>query len=145
MKLVDIMTPNPKCIVSSDTLADAARQMRDYDVGCLPVCDDNRLVGVITDRDITVRAIAEGKDPNAAVRDVMTSAIVYGFADEDIEDAAFYIASLQVGARPQIPRPATPEPYAAKPQSPDSHCKIQRNNTWKTRRIGDTVALLSNS
>jgi CBS domain-containing protein len=88
MKLVDIMTPNPKCIVSSDTLADAARQMRDYDVGCLPVCDDNRLVGVITDRDITVRAIAEGKDPNAAVRDVMTSAIVYGFADEDIEDAA---------------------------------------------------------
>ena len=64
MQLKDIMTPNPECIRPDATLQEAARRMRDLDVGPLPVCgDDDRLAGMITDRDITVRAVAEGKDP----------------------------------------------------------------------------------
>jgi CBS domain-containing protein len=89
MQLKDIMTPNPECVRPDATLLEAARRMRDLDVGALPICGDNdRLAGVITDRDITVRAVAEGKDPKATpVREAMTEDVVYGFEDQDVADA----------------------------------------------------------
>jgi CBS domain-containing protein len=62
----DIMTSNTECAQISDTLADAAKKMRDLDVGALPICgDDNRLKGMVTDRDIVVKAVAEGSDPTS--------------------------------------------------------------------------------
>ena len=98
MQLKDIMTPKPECVSPDDTLQDAAARMRDLDVGPLPVCgDDDRLAGMITDRDITVRAVAEGKDPKTTrVREVMTEEIIYGFEDQDIQEAARTMQERQV-------------------------------------------------
>ncbi len=60
----DIMTGNPECVSVNDTLVDAARKMRDLDVGAMPICgDDNRLKGMLTDRDIVVKCLADGGDP----------------------------------------------------------------------------------
>jgi CBS domain-containing protein len=72
--------------------------MKELDVGMLPVCGDNdRLVGTLTDRDITIRAVAEGLDPRTAlVRDVMTPSVVYCFEDEDVEEAARLMKDNQV-------------------------------------------------
>jgi CBS domain-containing protein len=98
MKLKDIMTSKPECIRPDTTLQEAARKMRDLDVGPLPVCgDDDRLAGMITDRDITVRAVAEGKDPRTTrVREVMTDEIIYAFEDQDVEEAARIMKERQV-------------------------------------------------
>jgi CBS domain-containing protein len=97
MQLKDIMTPNPECIRPDDTLQDAARRMQDLDVGPLPVCDNDHLAGMITDRDITVRATAEGKDPRTArVREVMTKEVIYCFEDQDIDDAARMMEERQI-------------------------------------------------
>jgi CBS domain-containing protein len=98
MQLKDVMTPNPECIPPDATLQDAARKMRDLDVGAMPICgDDDRLAGMITDRDITVRAVAEGKDPRATpVREAMTEEVVYGFEDQDVGDAARVMEQKQI-------------------------------------------------
>jgi CBS domain-containing protein len=80
------------------SLQEAARKMRDLDVGPLPVCGDNdRLVGMLTDRDITVRAVAEGQDPKTArVQDIMTPDITYCFEDQDITEAARLMEEKQI-------------------------------------------------
>src|ERR687894_2248246 len=98
MQLKDIMTPKPDCVRPDDTLQEAARKMRDLDVGPLPVCgDDDRLAGMITDRDITVRAVAEGKDPTTTpVREAMTEEIIYCFEDQDAQEAARTMQERQV-------------------------------------------------
>ena len=98
MQLKDIMTAKPECVRPDDTLQDAARRMRDLDVGPLPVCgDDYRLAGMVTDRDITVRAVAEGKDPRTTkVREAMTEEIIYGFEDQDVQEAARTMQERQV-------------------------------------------------
>jgi len=98
MTLKDIMTPNPECIHPDDTLQEAARRMRDLDVGPLPVCgDDDRLAGMITDRDITVRAVAEGRDPRTTtVREAMTEDVIFGFEDQDLDDAARIMEQRQI-------------------------------------------------
>jgi len=98
MKVKDIMTPNPECIRPDATLQEAARRMRDLDVGPLPVCgDDDRLAGMITDRDITVRAVAEGKDPKTTtVREAMTGDIVHVYEDQDVADAAQVMEQKQI-------------------------------------------------
>jgi len=98
MKLKDIMTAGPECIRPEATLQEAARKMRDLDVGPLPVCGENdRLAGMITDRDITVRAIAEGKDPKTTpVREAMTKDVIYGFEDQDVREAARTMQERQV-------------------------------------------------
>jgi len=98
MMLRDIMTRNVVCVRPDDTLEMAARKMRDLDVGPLPVCGENdRLAGMVTDRDITVRGVAEGKDPaTTPVREVMTEEIVFSFEDQDIEDAARTMKDRQI-------------------------------------------------
>jgi CBS domain-containing protein len=85
----DIMTGNAECAAASDTLVDAARKMRDLDVGALPICgDDNRLKGMITDRDIVVKCIAEGGDPSSVkVADLAEGKPVTIGADDSVEEA----------------------------------------------------------
>jgi CBS domain-containing protein len=97
MQLSEIMTSNP-VVVSPDTmLREAAQKMRELDSGVMPVGENDRLVGMLTDRDITVRATADGKDPNTTpVRDVMTSDVIYCFADDDIEMAARTMEENQI-------------------------------------------------
>jgi CBS domain-containing protein len=97
MQLSDIMTSNPVVLAPDTMLRDAAQKMRDLDSGVMPVGENDRLVGMLTDRDITVRATADGKDPNTTpVRDVMTSDVVYCFADDDIEMAARTMEENQI-------------------------------------------------
>lgn len=98
MQLKDIMTRNPECVRPNTTIQEAARKMRDMDVGPMPVCGDNdRLAGMITDRDITVRAVAEGKDPKTTpVGEVMTEEIVFAFDDQGVDEAASTMRERQV-------------------------------------------------
>ena len=97
MKLKDILTKDPEVINPDAMICEAARKMKDCDIGMLPVCDGDRLVGAITDRDLAVRAIAEGRDPlSTKVRDVMTPGICYGFEDEDLEDVARRMEEKQI-------------------------------------------------
>jgi len=97
MPVRDIMTASVACVAPDDTIQDAARKMRDLDVGPMPVCGDDRLVGMLTDRDITVRATAEGRDPGTTrVRDVMTEDLIFCFEDDDIDAAARKMRDNQV-------------------------------------------------
>src|SRR5262245_31853651 len=98
MQVKEVMTRGVECVRSNDTLeADAAR-MKSLDIGPLPVCGDNdRLVGMITDRDITVRATAEGENPRAIrVADIMTPEVFYCFEDDEVSAAADQMKEKQV-------------------------------------------------
>ena len=97
MQVKEIMTRGVEVVYPDSNLQEAAEKMRTLDVGSLPVCDGERVVGMITDRDITVRAVAKGQDPlNDQVRDVMTSGVIYCFEDQDIEEAARTMENNQV-------------------------------------------------
>ena len=98
MRVSEVMTRGVQCVRPADSIRDAARKMRDLDVGPVPVCGDNdKLAGMLTDRDITIRAVAEGKDPgNTKVQDVMTSDIHYVFEDQDVAEAAKQMKDRQV-------------------------------------------------
>jgi CBS domain-containing protein len=98
MKVQDVMTAGVECTKPSATLREAARMMKNLNVGPLPVCGDNdRLVGIITDRDIAIRAVAEGDDPDATqVSAVMTPKVIYCFEDQDVREAAELMEEKQV-------------------------------------------------
>ena len=105
MQLQDIMTPGVEVIAPEASISAAAEKMRHLDIGPLPVCDGERLVGLLTDRDITVRAVAAGRDPlTTQVRDVMTPDVVYGFDDQDIQDAARLMEQYQIRRLPVLNR-----------------------------------------
>lgn len=88
MRVRDAMTKQVEVVSSTATLTQAAQQMKRASVGCLPVCENDRLVGMLTDRDIVVRSTAEGHDPNrTTVRAAMTPEVFYCYADQDIAEA----------------------------------------------------------
>ena len=98
MRVNEVMTRGVECTRPDATLREAAGRMKDLDVGSLPVCGENdRLVGMITDRDVTVRSTAGGADPNQArVRDVMTPDVVYCFDDQDVAEAGRVMKEHQI-------------------------------------------------
>ena len=97
MKVADIMTPNVEVISADATLKEAGEKMKTLDVGSLPVYDGDQLVGMVTDRDITIRATAEGADPTQTrVREAMTWDIVYVFSDQDVKEAAKLMEDRQL-------------------------------------------------
>jgi len=98
MLVKDVMTARVECAHPDTTLREAARTMKKLDVGTLPVCGpDDRLAGIISDRDITIRAVADGLDPSTArVGDSMTPGIIYCFEDQDVSDAAHMMEQNQV-------------------------------------------------
>lgn len=97
MRVKDVMTTSVQTIRPDSPLQEAAERMKTLDVGPLPVCEDNRLVGMITDRDITVRATAEAIPPRLGqVRDVMSRNVIYCYDDQDIRDAARLMKKNQV-------------------------------------------------
>jgi CBS domain-containing protein len=104
MLIRDAMTRGVRTIAPSATLQEAAQIMSMIDAGSLPVADDDRLVGMITDRDIAVRAVAQGKGPNALVSEVMTSEVKYCFDDEDIEEVSQNMGEIQVRRLPVMTR-----------------------------------------
>jgi len=105
MKLKDILTKNPRVIGPDAMICEAARIMKKCDIGMLPVCDGERLVGAITDRDLAIRAVADGCDPlSTKVRDVMTSGICYCFEDQDLAEAGRLMEERQIRRLPVINR-----------------------------------------
>jgi CBS domain-containing protein len=101
----DLMTRAVETVKPEATVADVARKMRDLDVGSLPVCDGQRLVGMVTDRDLSVRAAAEGKDPTStAVRDVMSPEVTWVFEDEPAEMASSVMRRRQIRRLPVLDR-----------------------------------------
>jgi len=97
MQIKQVMTKGVEVVRPDDTLQDAARKMKSIDVGPLPVCDGERLIGMITDRDIIVRATAEGRDPKTtSVKEAMTPEVVCCYEDEDIEEAAALMKEHQI-------------------------------------------------
>ena len=97
MQLKDIMTRDPVVLPPDTTLKEAAQRMRDLDSGVMPVGEDDQLLGMLTDRDLTVRATAEGRDPNGTpVREVMTPEVVYCFEDDDVREAARKMEEHQI-------------------------------------------------
>lgn len=97
MKVSEVMTENPVKIPKNTTIENAAKKMLELDCGFLPIGGGNRLEGVITDRDIVLRAIANGRSPQATlVTEVQTTSVLYCFEDDDIEDAADRMQEEQV-------------------------------------------------
>ena len=97
MQLKEFVNSRVETVQSDDTLQRAAEKMRELDVGSLPVCEGGQLVGMITDRDITIRAVAKGSDPAAAtVREVMTPEVLWCFENEEVEEAARIMQENQV-------------------------------------------------
>jgi CBS domain-containing protein len=89
MKVSEVMTRAVDVIHPDSTLDEAAERMRRLDIGPLPVCDGDRLVGMITDRDITVRGTAESRDPvTTRVSEIMSPEVVFTYDDEDVKEAA---------------------------------------------------------
>jgi CBS domain-containing protein len=97
MKLAEIMTRQVEVIQPDDTLQLAAKKMRDRNIGFLPVCDGETLMGVLSDRDITIRALADSMDLNVMLcRDLMTTPTIYCFEDQDVSEAARIMAENQI-------------------------------------------------
>jgi CBS domain-containing protein len=103
MQIKDIMTRDVEVVRPDATLQEAARKMKDLDIGAIPVCDGRKLQGMLTDRDITVRATAEGADPKQTrVLDTMTSDVYYCFENQSVEDAALLMMEKQVRRIPIV-------------------------------------------
>lgn len=96
MQLKEFVNSRVETVQSDDTLQRAAEKMRELDVGSMPVCEGGQLVGMITDRDITIRAVAKGSDPATTVREVMTSEVLCCFENDEVKEAARIMQENQV-------------------------------------------------
>jgi CBS domain-containing protein len=97
MNVSEIMSRKVEIISPETPIRDAAQKMKAYDVGFLPVGDNDRLVGTVTDRDMVIRVIAEGKDAEyCKTRDVMTSDVFWCYEDQTVDEVADYMAEKEV-------------------------------------------------
>ncbi len=105
MQLKDIMTRETETCRPDATLVEVSQQLKQRNIGSLPVCDGDKLVGMLTDRDIVVRGIGEKRDPNATrVRDIMSQEVAWAFEDQDIRDAAKVMEQKKVRRLPILNR-----------------------------------------
>lgn len=105
MEIREVMTQQPEVIHTNATAVEAAAKMRELDIGSLPVCDGDRLQGLVTDRDIAIRLVAAGLDATATpVRDIMSPDASYCFDDQTVEEAAALMESLQIRRLPILSR-----------------------------------------
>jgi CBS domain-containing protein len=104
MRVSDAMTANVKIASPQQTIAEAAKMMAEIDAGALPVGDGDRLVGMLTDRDIAIRAVAMGKGPQTPVQEVMSQEVLYCFADQDLDDVLQNMADTKVRRMPVLNR-----------------------------------------
>ncbi|BDV35049.1 MULTISPECIES: CBS domain-containing protein [Methylocystis] len=103
MKVKDVMHQGVEWVSPDTPVAEVAKKMREHDVGAIPVGENDRLVGMVTDRDITIRAVAEDKDiSKLSVREVMTSGIIYCRDTEDVGDAIRIMETKQIRRLPVI-------------------------------------------
>ncbi|MCB1475397.1 MAG: CBS domain-containing protein [Hyphomicrobiaceae bacterium] len=104
MKVCDAMTKDVKIVSPNHTVQDAAEIMAKIDAGVVPVGDIDKLVGMLTDRDIAIRAIARGKGPDCKVGDVMTKDVTYCYEDETIDEVSANLGSHQIRRIPVLNR-----------------------------------------
>src|SRR5262249_21149130 len=104
MKVSDAMTYDVQVATPKQSISDAARTMARIDAGVLPVGENDRLVGMITARDIAIRAVAEGKPPTTKVREVMSKEVLYCYEDQDLDEVAKNMADMKVRRLPVLNR-----------------------------------------
>lgn len=104
MQISDVMTPNVKIASPEQSIRDAARMMRDLDAGILPVAEGDRLIGMISDRDIALRGVAAGKSPDTPIRECMSKEVMYCFEDDQVDDVAANMAGIKVRRLPVMSR-----------------------------------------
>ena len=104
MRVSEVMTRHVEILNPRQSIREAAQRMSDMDVGALPIGENDRLVGMVTDRDIAVRAVAMGKNSDTPVRDVMSTDVRYCFEDEIVSDVADNMADQQVRRLPVLNR-----------------------------------------
>jgi CBS domain-containing protein len=97
MKTQEIMTRKVQLAEPTMPIAKAAQKMRELNIGFLPICENDKLIGTVTDRDITIRSVAQGRDPRLApVREIMSQQIFYCYEDDDIEHVAAHMKEREV-------------------------------------------------
>lgn len=106
-RIEEVMSTGVAVIGPEQPLQEAARLMADLDVGSLPVCDGKRLLGMVTDRDIAVRAVASGRGADTPVREVMSGEVIYATSDQPVEDVMRDMAEAQVRRIPVVDRDKT--------------------------------------
>ena len=104
MKVSEAMTADVKLASPDQTLREVARVMAELDIGALPVGQDDRLVGMVTDRDIAVRAVAEGRGPDTKVSEIMSHDVMYCFEDENLDHVTSNMGDIQVRRLPVLSR-----------------------------------------
>jgi CBS domain-containing protein len=104
MKVSEVMSIHVELASPTDSIQQAAQLMQKIDAGVLPVAENDRLIGMITDRDIAIRAVGEGKDPSTPVSEVMSREVRYCYEDDDIESVTENMAELQVRRLPVLTR-----------------------------------------
>ena len=102
MNIRDVMTPNPRTVSPADSIQSAACIMRDEDTGVVPIVDNGRAVGVVTDRDIVVRAVADGGQLSRTVGEIATNAVVCASPDMSTREAAQLMSDHQVRRLPVV-------------------------------------------
>ena len=101
MIIRDVMTPNPRCVTPQESIQQAARIMRDEDTGVVPVVENGRPVGLVTDRDIVVRAVADG-ELNRSVREIVTANVVVARPEMSTAEAAELMGQHQIRRLPVV-------------------------------------------
>ena len=101
-KLKDVMSRDVQLISPDGTIKEAAQQMRKGNFGMLPVGENDRMIGAISDRDIAIRAVADGKDPSTKVREVMSEGIVWAYEDDSVDDAVKLMSTRQIRRLPIV-------------------------------------------
>jgi len=104
MKISELMTSEVRTVNPQQPIREAAQFMLSEDAGAMPVCDGERLVGMVTDRDIAVRAVAEGLGPDTPVSQVMTGEALFCWEDDEVEDVALKMSDAQVRRFPVVSR-----------------------------------------
>jgi CBS domain-containing protein len=102
MRVREAMSGNVKIVGPGQSIREAARLMAELDCGCLPVGEEGRLVGMITDRDITVRAVADGMSSKTPIRDIMSPEVKYCFDDAELDEVAQNMADIKVRRLPVV-------------------------------------------
>lgn len=104
MKIAECMSPDVEIVAPDQPIREAAQFMLRADAGAMPVGEGDRLVGMVTDRDIAVRGVAAGRGPDTPVRDVMTEEVIFCFDDEEVEAVALKMSDRQVRRMPVLSR-----------------------------------------
>ena len=101
-KVKDLMSTDVKVISPDATIREAAQQMLSGNFGMLPVAEDDRMIGAVSDRDITIRAVADGKDGSTKVRDVMSAGVIWAYEEDTIDAAAELMSKHQIRRLPVV-------------------------------------------